>query len=139
VYGEWTLIARFSNGDSKHWIDNSAFWYDRVTPYGEVDNPLGNTDMISSSFWEKKGSEIRITRSDDPSNTALLQTTSNCLRGNASIFLQNNNNDINVVAAFQLESKMFTRPTCFCQKIGTLNWHDKSIVDFQFSEPQWKL
>jgi hypothetical protein len=88
VYGEWTLIARFSNGDSKHWIDDGVFWYDRVTPYGEVDNPLGNTDMISSAFWELNGSEIRITRSDDPSHTALLQTTSNCLQGNTNITIE---------------------------------------------------
>jgi hypothetical protein len=78
---EWTLIARFSNGDSKNWIADGSFWYDRVTPYGDVNNPLDNLDMISAAFWELKGSEIKITRSDDSTHTALLQTTSNCLQG----------------------------------------------------------
>ncbi len=78
---EWTLIARFSNGDFKHWTANGSFWYDRVTPYGNVNNPMVNLDMISAAFWELKGREIKVTRSDDSSHTALLQTTSNCLQG----------------------------------------------------------
>ena len=81
MINEWTLIARFSNADSKHWTDNAVFWYDRATAYGDTNDPLDNMDMISSSFWELKGSEIKITRSDDSSHTALLQTTSNCLQG----------------------------------------------------------
>ena len=81
IKNEWTLIARFSNVDSKNWMANSSIWYDRVTPYGDVNNPLDNLDMISAAFWELKGSEIKITRSDDSSHTALLQTTSNCLQG----------------------------------------------------------
>ena len=78
---EWTLIARFSNDDSKQWITDGSFWYDRDSPYGDANNPASNTDMISAAFWELKGSEIKITRSDDSSHTALLQTTSNCLQG----------------------------------------------------------
>ena len=35
--------------------------------------------MISMAFWQVKGNEFKISRSDDSSNTALLQTTSNCL------------------------------------------------------------
>ena len=38
--------------------------------------------MISEAFFEVKGNEFKITRSDDSSHTALLQTTSNCLQGN---------------------------------------------------------
>ncbi len=81
IKNEWTLIARFSNVDSKHWMANGSFWYDRVTPYGDVNSALENFDMISGAFWELKGREIKITRSDDSSHTALLQTTSNCLQG----------------------------------------------------------
>ena len=82
---QWTLIARFSNNDSRHWINDAVFWYDRDKSFGEVNNSLGNDDMISSSFWELNGSEMKITRSDDSSHTALLQTTSNCLEGNINI------------------------------------------------------
>jgi hypothetical protein len=53
-----------------------------MTAYGDVNNPASNTDMISAAFWELKGNEIKITRSDDSKHTALLQTTSNCLQGN---------------------------------------------------------
>ena len=66
-------------------MQNASFWYDRVIPYGEVDNPSGNTDMISKGFWEMKGRDIKITRSDDSSHAALLQTTSNCLQGSFDI------------------------------------------------------
>ena len=37
--------------------------------------------MFSEAFWRTPGNEIKITRSDDPSHTALLETTSNCLKG----------------------------------------------------------
>ncbi|PFX11691.1 hypothetical protein AWC38_SpisGene24487, partial [Stylophora pistillata] len=39
--------------------------------------------MISTAFWSVNGSEIKITRSDDPSHPPLLQTTGNCLGGQA--------------------------------------------------------
>ncbi|XP_028399964.1 uncharacterized protein LOC114523286 [Dendronephthya gigantea] len=77
----WTLIARFSNGDAKHWITNGSFWYDKNTPYGEFNDPTNNTDMISSAFWKVKGKEFRVTRNDDSSHTPLLQTTTSCLQG----------------------------------------------------------
>ncbi|XP_022809755.1 uncharacterized protein LOC111346752 [Stylophora pistillata] len=37
--------------------------------------------MISTAFWSVSGKEVKITRSDDPSHTPLLQTTGNCLGG----------------------------------------------------------
>ncbi|XP_028410723.1 uncharacterized protein LOC114533410 [Dendronephthya gigantea] len=78
---EWTLIARFSNADTKYWIKDSLFWYDKITPEGDVTSPYENTDMISTAFWEMEGCEIKISRSDDFSHTALLKTTSDCLQG----------------------------------------------------------
>ncbi|XP_028391165.1 uncharacterized protein LOC114516016 [Dendronephthya gigantea] len=77
----WTLIARFSNNDSKNWILNGKFWYDRNQYFGKFLNPAENNDMISEAFWKVKANEFKITRSDDSSHTALLQTTSNCLQG----------------------------------------------------------
>ena len=78
----WTLIARFANGDSKHWMEDGSFWYNRKTTYGNFKSPTSNEDMISAAFWQVQGKEFKISRSDDTSNTALLQTTSNCLNGN---------------------------------------------------------
>ena len=40
-----------------------------------------NNDMISPTFWLVSGSQIKITRSDDPSQTPLLQTTGISLSG----------------------------------------------------------
>ena len=78
----WTLIARFSNNDGKTWMrDNGQWWYDQQVAMGTTTNPLINADMISPAFWLVSGRELKITRSDDPSHTPLLQTTGNCLGG----------------------------------------------------------
>ena len=78
----WTLIARFSNNDAKNWMKNSGdYWYDRTSAVGQTTDPADNTDMISPAFWLVNGTEFKITRSDDPSHTALLYTTGGCLGG----------------------------------------------------------
>ncbi|XP_078382571.1 uncharacterized protein LOC144665240 isoform X1 [Oculina patagonica] len=78
----WTLIARFSNNDTKHWMNNSGYWwYDRTGAAGKTTDPLNNTDMISPAFWLTSGNEFKITRSDDSLHTPLLQTTGDCLGG----------------------------------------------------------
>ena len=78
----WTLIARFSNNDDKNWMkDSGEYWYDRTSAVGQTTDPANNTDMISPAFWLVNGTEFKITRSDDPSHTALLQTTGGCLGG----------------------------------------------------------
>ena len=78
----WTLVARFSNFDNKNWMqDDGYWWYDQQVAIGTTTNPFINTDMISPAFWLVSGSKFKITRSDDPTHTPLLQTTSNCLAG----------------------------------------------------------
>ena len=75
--GGWTLIARFSNYDSYYWMQNSgSWWYDRTTAYGSVTSTSNNYDMISSAFWLVQGNYIKVSRSDDSSNTGLLETSS---------------------------------------------------------------
>ena len=75
--GGWTLISRFSNADSANWMQSSGnWWYDRTSSYGSVANTSDNYDMISPAFWLVTGNYIKITRSDDSSNTALLYTSS---------------------------------------------------------------
>ena len=75
--GGWTLISRFSNADSANWMKSSgSWWYDRTSSYGSVISPSDNYDMISPAFWLVTGNYIKITRSDDSSNTALLYTSS---------------------------------------------------------------
>ena len=61
--------------------ESGDWWYDLRSAAGETSNPSVNADMISSSFWQVKGGEFKITRSDDSSHTPLLQTTGNCLGG----------------------------------------------------------
>ena len=80
--GGWTLISRFSNADTENWIDISgSWWYDRISSYGSTTSPSSNYDMISPAFWLVKGNQVKITRSDDASNTGLLYTVSGCIGG----------------------------------------------------------
>ena len=79
--GGWTLIARFSNADFGNWMQNSGdWWYDRTTAYGSVTSTSNNYDMISPAFWLVQGSYIKVSRSDDSSNTGIL-VTSSCTGG----------------------------------------------------------
>ena len=61
--------------------DDGLWWYDQNVTIGTTSDPSVNADMISPAFWMIRGSEFKITRSDDSSHTALLQTTGNCLGG----------------------------------------------------------
>ena len=63
-------------------MKDATFWYDRMSNYGSTLDPSYNQDMISEAFWRTPADEIKITRSDDSTHTALLQTTNNCLQGN---------------------------------------------------------
>ena len=53
-----------------------AAFLDRTSSYSSVTSPSDNYDMISPAFWLVTGNYIKITRSDDSSNTALLYTSS---------------------------------------------------------------
>lgn len=75
----WTLIARFSNTDSKNWR-RSSFWRTTEAAMGTT-FPAINADMISPAFWLVSGSELKVTLSNDSSHTSLLQTTCDCLGG----------------------------------------------------------
>ena len=78
----WTLLARFSNSDTKYWMDDSGdWWYDSAQAAGETTDPSHNPDIISPAFWLVNGRELKITRNDDSGHTPLLQTTRNCLSG----------------------------------------------------------
>ena len=59
----WTLIARFSNNDTFHWMNDSGlWWYDKNVTSGETTDPSNNADMISPAFWLVNGTEFKITR-----------------------------------------------------------------------------
>ena len=79
----WTLVARFSNQDEKHWMKDAKFWFDRISTYGKILDASYNEDMVSEAFWRTPANKIKITRSDDPTHTALLETTNDCLKGNS--------------------------------------------------------
>ena len=61
--------------------DDGLWWYDQNASLGTTTDPSVNADMTSPAFWMVRGSEFKITRSDDSSHTPLLQTTGNCLGG----------------------------------------------------------
>ena len=78
----WVLITRFSNKDTKSWMyDNGNWWYGLQYAAEVTTDPSVNVDRILPAFWMVRGKELKITRSDDPSHTPLLQTTVNCLGG----------------------------------------------------------
>ena len=75
-------MARFSNADKKKWMwIGGDWWYDITTAQGDVTSTSVNQDMLAPAFWTATGQEIKITRTDDPTHTPLLVTTSNCLGG----------------------------------------------------------
>lgn len=61
--------------------NDGSWWYDKTGAAGDTTDPSSNTDMISPAFWLVSGRELKITRSDDPQHTALLQTTDDCVGG----------------------------------------------------------
>ena len=70
--GGWTLIARFSNADSKGWGKNSGeYWYDTLQ-LGSTTSPSTNSDMISKAFYNVKGNDLKLSRSDQSSHPYLL-------------------------------------------------------------------
>ena len=76
--GGWTLIARFSNADAKNWISTSgSYWYDSNT-VGSTTSTIANGDMISKAFYNAKGTDIKLTRSDSLSHSYLVNA-SGCL------------------------------------------------------------
>ena len=62
-------------------MTTGEYSYDRTSAVGQTTDPANDTDMISPAFWLVNGTEFKITRSDDPSHTALLHTTGGCLGG----------------------------------------------------------
>ena len=55
----WTLIAWFSNSDTKNWMDDSGdWWYDYNEVVRETADPSYKADMISPAFWQVSGSEL---------------------------------------------------------------------------------
>ena len=66
------MIARFSNADAKNWIATSgSYWYDQ-TAVGSTTSPSANSDMINKAFYNAKGKDIKLTRSDSASHSYLL-------------------------------------------------------------------
>ena len=87
--GGWTLIAHFSNGDSRNWITEKIevdFLECRTAAAGGMTeqslmavlpcSTSNNYDMISPAFWLVQGNYIKVSRRDDSSNTGLLETNS---------------------------------------------------------------
>ena len=55
----WTLIAWFSNSDTKNWMDDSGdWWYDYNEVARETADLSYKADMISPAFWQVSGSKL---------------------------------------------------------------------------------
>ena len=72
VNGGFTLVARFSNADQRQWMRPSLeFWYSKDS-YGKTTLTSHNGDMVNLAFSMVSGDDIKVSRSDDNSHTALL-------------------------------------------------------------------
>ena len=72
VNGGFTLVARFSNADQIQWMKASGeFWYSKDS-YGKTTSTSHNGDMVNLAFSMASGDDIKVSRSDDNSHTALL-------------------------------------------------------------------
>lgn len=58
-----------------------SWWYDVSAGIGNKTDSSSNADMISPAFWLVSGKKFKISRSDDPQHTPLLETTGECLGG----------------------------------------------------------
>ena len=82
-YTFWTIYwARLSNSDTIQigWICKLGSWrHDHGVgiSYAKDDSSTNIADMISTAFWLVSGKNFKLTRSDDPHHTPLLQT--NCV------------------------------------------------------------
>ena len=80
--GGYTLIARFSNADAKNWMAFSgAWWYDLVAS-GSAASATENADMLSPAFSLVNGTDIKVSRTDDVNNSALMHAA-NCIAENS--------------------------------------------------------
>jgi len=78
----WTLIARFANNEDKNWMrDDGLWWYDQHVTMEITTDSSVDCDMISPAFSLVRGRAFKMTSSDEPSHTSLLQTTGDCLAG----------------------------------------------------------
>lgn len=59
-------------------LDSGEWWFDKTSLYGDSTNATIDADLLAPAFWLVKGSQIKITRTDDSNHTALLNT-STCL------------------------------------------------------------
>ena len=66
-----TLIAWFSNNDTKKWMEDSGWkkvdgrqCCDKSVGVGYIADPSVNADMLSPAFWLVKGRQFKFTHSD---------------------------------------------------------------------------
>lgn len=78
--GGWTLLSRFATTDAANWmLDSGEWWFNKITESGATTNVTTNADMLSRAFWTVKGTEIRLSRSDNPTQAGLLVTNTGCI------------------------------------------------------------
>lgn len=78
--GGWTLIARFANADATNWmLDTGQWWYTRTAAAGTPLSRSANADMYSPAFHTVVADEMRLSRTSNPDDSALLVTKGKCL------------------------------------------------------------
>ena len=120
--GGWTLIAKFSNQDGKHWIDSKDRWTSTTT-FGDATDVSAQADAKSLAWGYLKGLEFMWTDTHDPD--AYMKTTGSCVGGlTASEFFSG------VLANYPDTSSRNYKKKCYIEKTYTCAPH-------WMAEPDW--
>ena len=75
--GGWTLVAKLTNQDSRHWTTAKSDWTS-TTAYGTTDDLSTGADAKSEAWGRLQADELLLT--DDTNVGNYILTTDNCLR-----------------------------------------------------------
>ncbi len=78
--GGWTMVAKLSNQDDKHWIDDKSSWTN-VIPYGNAADLSVDQDAKSPAWGAITASEFMLTDNANKATGGYLQTTTGCVGG----------------------------------------------------------
>jgi hypothetical protein len=78
--GGWTMVAKLTNQDDKHWIDDKSSWTGG-SAYGNAADLSSGQDAKSPAWGALAATEFLLTDDAHKATGGYLQTTSSCLGG----------------------------------------------------------
>jgi hypothetical protein len=78
--GGWTMVAKMTNQDAKHWIDAKTSWTDAVA-YGDTSDLATGNDAKSPAWGSVVATDFMLTDDASKASGGFVQTTSACVGG----------------------------------------------------------